>query len=586
MKRLLAAWLCAVICAPAAAQIKNPDTFTYLTISDIDSLDPAWSYDTASHMILANIYEPLFGFAGASLEKLDPLIASTVPSRANGLISANGRVYTIPIRKGVAFHDGTPMTPEDVRYSLMRFLLQDRDAGPASLLAQPLLGYTSTRDEKGRLNENAGKDAAKAVQVKGNNIILTLPQPYAPLLTILAQWAPIVSRAWAAKNGDWDGAEESWRKFNNPQKQTAPFYDRENGTGPFKLERWDRKGKQIVLARNESYWRPPAKLKRVIIHGVPEFSTRKLMLQAGDADAIYATSPDYSQVKDLSGVRLIDDLSIVELNPIVYFTFKVDPSGNPNIGSGKLDGEGIPSDFFSDIDVRKGFAYAMDYAGYIKGVKRGKGRQATGCIPDTLPGHNPNGKVYTFDLGKAGEHLQKAWGGQAWQNGFRFTILYNEGNREREAISQILKRNIESLNAKFRVDVRPVQWPAFLDAYKHSKLPVFMLGWQADFPDPHNFAFPLMHSRGDYPSTQHYANPEADRLVDAAIAETNAAKRRQLYFKLQELEYADVPHLVVDDATRFRTQRDWVQGWTHNPIFPDAPYGSYFYSIWKGTGTR
>jgi peptide/nickel transport system substrate-binding protein len=115
----------------------------------------------------------------------------------------------------------------------------------------------------------------------------------------------------------------------------------------------------------------------------------------------------------------------------------------------------------------------------------------------------------------------------------------------------------------------------------HLSLPIFVMGWQADYPDPHNFAFPLMHSKGDYPFVQKYKNPEADRLIDAAIFETDPAKRKEIYARLQEIEYEEAPHLVILDTVRFRTQRDWVQGWTHNPIFPDSPYGSYFYPISK-----
>ncbi|MDD5302901.1 MAG: ABC transporter substrate-binding protein, partial [Elusimicrobia bacterium] len=93
--------------ALAASNVKNPDSYTYLTISDADSLDPAYSYDTASHLVILNVYEPLFQFEKTSTEKLIPLAAATVPSHENGLISADGRTYTIPIRKGVKFHDGT-----------------------------------------------------------------------------------------------------------------------------------------------------------------------------------------------------------------------------------------------------------------------------------------------------------------------------------------------------------------------------------------------------------------------------------------------------------------------------------------------
>ena len=126
--------LVALFAIPASAQVKNPDTFVYATIGDPDSLDPAWSYDSASHGIIDNIYEYLLTFSGGGvkIKDLRPMLASTVPTRANGGISPDGLTYRFPIRKGVKFHDGAPLTPEDVRYSLQRFMLFDRDGGPPS----------------------------------------------------------------------------------------------------------------------------------------------------------------------------------------------------------------------------------------------------------------------------------------------------------------------------------------------------------------------------------------------------------------------------------------------------------------------
>ena len=567
--------------ALAAIQVKNPHAYPYLTISDADSLDPAYSYDTASHMIIANIYETLFQFDKASTEKLIPLAAAQVPSIENALISPDGRTYTIPIRKGVKFHDGTPMTVEDAKWSLLRFLLLDRAAGPSSLLLEPLLGYPSTRGDDGKILPNVWADANKAVSTQGDKLIVRLPRPYAPILTILASWAPVLSKSWAVKNGDWDGTEATWQKYNNPSKETSPFFERANGTGPFKLDRWDRKTKEFILARNDQYWRAPAKLKNIVIKGVNEFGTRKLMLQAGDADAIYADRPLLTQLLNIPGVKIIDDLPTLEMNPVVFFTYKINAVGNSFLGSGKLDGNGIPADFFSDKDVRKAFAYSFDYKGFIADVMRGKGTQATGAIPKSLPGHNPNGKKYSLDKKKAEEHFRKAYGGKLWDQGFKFTMAFNSGNLPRQTVCQILKRNIEGLNPKFKIDVRAVEWPTFLDNYKSSKLPIFVMGWNADYPDPHNFAFPLLHSKGDYPTTQKFKSPEFDRLVEEGNAETNIAKRKVIYAKLQDLAFEEAPQLYIIDAVRYRTQRDWVKGWFHNPIFPDSPYGGYFYSLSK-----
>lgn len=531
--------------------------------------------------MIANVYDYLFMFEGGSTEKLVALAAETVPSRANGLISADGKTYTIPIRKGVVFHDGRAMTPEDVRYSLMRFMLFDRDAGPSPILLQPLTGRHGTRDETGKLDPKVYDEVAKAVQVKGNSVVVTLPKPFAPLLPILASWAPVVSKAWMTEKGAWDGTESTWQKFNNPSKQSSPLHEAVMGTGPFTLERWDRRTKEIVLIRHEKYWKGPARLKRVILKGVPEFATRKLMLEAGDADSITAERLHITQLQGRPGVELLDDQPMMDMNPIIFFTFKLNTVGNPHIGSGKLDGAGIPADFFSDVDLRKAFAYAFDYEGFIKDVFRGKGTQATGCIPKTLAGHNPAQKMYTMDLKKAEEHFRRARGGKVWEQGFRFTMAYNSGNATRQTASMILKNNVEKVNPKFQIDVRPMEWPTFLDSYKGSKLPVFLIGWNADFPDPHTFVHPILHSRGDYPFVQRFKDERLDDLIDAALHETNPAKRKELYAKAQAIEHELAPHLVLLDTVRYRTQRDWVEGWYHNPIFPDSPYGSYFYPIWK-----
>ena len=558
----------------------DPTTYTYLTSAGTDSLDPDWSYDTASDMIILNIYEPLFFFHGSSVKKLDPLIADRVPSKKNGLISKDGRKYTIPLRTGILFQDGTPMTPEDVRYSLLRFMLYDRDGGPSALLLQPLLGVPGTRDDNGKIIAGIGQKAFKAVQIKGNNLILTLPRPYAPLLSILASWAPIISEKWAIAHGAWNGSLKTWKKFNNPKKQDSPFFEKADGTGAFSLERWNRKTHEMILDRNDHYWRKPARLKRIVIRGVDEFETQKLLLESGRADSIRASREHLSQMENIPGIRIIAAPEM-GTNPSAFFTFHISTEANPFIGSGKLDGKGIPPDFFSHKNIRKAFAYSFDYQGYIRDIEGGEGRQPSGCIPNGMLGHNPNQKTYHLDLKKAADYFKKALGGQIWKKGFRFTMEYQAASGPSMAVAHIFQHNVESLNPKFRLDLRPMDWPAFLDALNSSRLPIFPIGWVADYPDPDDFAFPLMDSRGAYPAVQGYKNPEADRLIAKAARELNLDKRKKLYWKIQEIEYKDVPHILIVEPSDVRVQRDWVQGWVYNPIFPDAPQGSYFYSIYK-----
>lgn len=567
--------LLGLVALPArATSVKNPETYVYVTAADANSLDPAWSGDGVSQQVILNVYEPLFTFDGASTEKVVPLLAAAVPSRENGLLTEDGRTCTIPIREGVRFHDGTPLTPEDVRYSLMRFMIMD--AGPAMMLLDPLAGYRGTRDSSGQLRATVFQDADKAVRIEDGKIVLRLPRPFPPLLPILARWSPIISKRWAVARGDWDGLEGSWTRFNAPKKEQSPFLAEANGTGPFKLERWDRKDRRIVLARNDDYWRKPARLKKVLIKATPEFSTRKLMLQAGDADAIAADRSVISQLQDIPGVRIIDDLPVFLVSPEIEFCFHISTTANPYIHSGRLDGAGLPPDFFTDKDVRKGFAYAFDYSGFIRDVQRGKGVQATGFIPRGMLGHNPAQKVYAFDLEKSASHLRKAWGGKVWEQGFRFSLVYNTGDLSREIIAQIIKRNVESLNPRFRIDLQPLDWPAYMDARDKYKAPLLSSGRYAPYPDPHAFAFQFMQS--DPLDPCQYSSTESDRLVDAALVELDAKKRIALYHQLLELEHEDVPFLPIADSVGFRVERSWLKGWSYNPM---VPIGGLFYAIHK-----
>src|SRR5438445_1984326 len=174
--------------APVTGQaVKNPDTFVTLRFGDPQTLDPDTQYDTASYEIVyPNVYETLIGYNGSVLATYVPRLATAVPSLANGLISNDGRTYTFPIRTGVKFHDGSVLTPEDVRYSMLRFMLQDVDGGLPWLLLTPLVGKESTRDN-GKIAVTY-QEVAKTVTVQGGNVVFHLKSPYGAFLSIIAAW--------------------------------------------------------------------------------------------------------------------------------------------------------------------------------------------------------------------------------------------------------------------------------------------------------------------------------------------------------------------------------------------------------------
>ncbi len=102
-------------------------------------------------------------------------------------------------------------------------------------------------------------------------------------------------------------------------------------------------------------------------------------------------------------------------------------TGGPRnyVGSGTWDGHGIPTDFFTDINVRKGFNYAFDWASYKNAIYGGSGVQRTGPIIKPLPGYDENQPVYTYNPTLAKHDLDQAWGGLVATNGFSLTVAYN-----------------------------------------------------------------------------------------------------------------------------------------------------------------
>ena len=580
-------------------EIKNPDTFIYATIGEPATFDPAWCYDTASAEAIFNIYDTLIFFkhdpekyipkymtAEELTERTDefePLLATEVPSVDNGLISADGLTYTFPIREGVTFSNGNPLTPEDVEYSIERAMVQDRDGGPVWMFLEPLLGVYGTRDGDGNIVVPF-EDIDAAVEVEGNNVVFHLYMTYPPFLQIMSQsWGSIVDKEWCIEQGDWDGTEAGYKPwpdgYNNPaEAEDTALWEKAMGTGPYKLVRWEH-GVEYELIKNDDYWRGPARVTRAIVKYIEEWSTRKLMFMAGDVDFCDVPRAYMLEIIDAPGIRNIPDFSTL-IAHAVFFTLDVDPA-SPHIWSGALDGEGISPDFFTDKDVRLGFTYAFDWETFIEDAWLGEAAQRASPVIDGLPYYNPDQPMYHFNLTKAEEHLKKAWGGQVWEKGFKMTLTYNIGNEYRRITCEILKRNVESLNDKFFIYVRAVTWPTFLADLVGSGMPAYNVGWLADYPDPHNFVHPFMHSEGAFAAWQKYSDPIVDALIEGGIKETDPEKRREIYYELQRIYIEDVPGFITDQGIGRHWERTWVQGWYYNPAGPGA-IGYYFYHYWKG----
>lgn len=556
--------------AAQPAAIRNPSTFTYASYGTVDSFDPAKAYDNASGGVTQNIYEPLIDFAGSSTEEFVPILAEEVPTVDNGLISPDGLTYRFKIRSGVTFHSGNPLRPEDVEYTFERSMVTDPSGGPVSLFAFPLLGAYRTRDADGTIVVEFS-DIDSAVEVDGDYVVFNLKQAFAPFLGILTgYWAGIVDKEFVIENGGWDGTEATWKSYNGPAEGEEKLYQVASGTGPFKLDRWER-GVEVVLTRNESYWGEKPAMDKAIYRVVDEWATRKLMLLQGDVDAARVDPIYYGEMDQESGLTAYRGLTALAVSGI-NFNQAVDTTDNPYIGSGRLDGGGIPGDFFADADVRRAFMHCWDQETFERDVLVGAGISVPTPHVTGLPYFNEELEGIAFDLEKAEAIFRSLRGGEVWEKGFEFDVLYNSGNEVRETALKILAENVRSLNPKFTMNVRAIEWAVILDLQRQRRLPIFYMGWGADYPDPDNFMQPYMHSQGHWAMYGSYSNPEADRLVEQGAVEVDPDRRREIYHRLQDLWLEDAVGIILYQRVDNHYFKDWVQGFVFHPMQNEYKY--------------
>ena len=255
------------------------------------------------------------------------------------------------------------------------------------------------------------------------------------------------------------------------------------------------------------------------------------------------------------------------------------PGISAYIGSGLLDGEGIPADFFTDLDVRKGFTYAFDWDTYISDALQGQGVQRGSPVVEGLYGYNPDALMYSKDLDKAAEHLQTAWGGQVWENGFKMTLLYNVGNVPRKIACEILAENLANINENFQVSILPLAWPVFLSKLFGGDMPMFLVGWLPDYPHADNFIVPFMHSQGVFAGWQGYGYAELDDMIAAAFHDTNPVTQQDKYDAIQQRYYDDAPGIALAQPIGRRYFTQHISGFYYNPT--ESSYAGRIYDLSK-----
>jgi peptide/nickel transport system substrate-binding protein len=608
----------------------DPNTMIYVTGGSPSTLDPAHDYETNGLTVVQNIYDTLIFFDRDNADRFIPQLALEVPSPENGGISPDGLTYTFKIRPDVHFHNGALLTAEDVAFTFQRNLLQGGINSPQWLLAEPLLGigvydvsslvgaqYEANRDELKKAPAAALQQVCQQVtraitfDAGQGTVTFHLKQRWGPFLGTLANaWGSIQSKGWLIDNGAWNGDCTTWQNFYGPtsgELNKTGLGKQANGTGPYQLEYWN--DQEVALVANSNYWRREAawpdgpsgapRIQKIIIRFIPGFSERLETLKKGEADFMrLGSSPDIGALDALTGLdcarydtdcaptanpdgRLmrVRGFALGERNNDLFFNFSINTESSV-LGSGKLDGNGIPSNFFANAHVRRGFASCFDYDRFLKEVMGGEGLRAITVMPPNMLGYNAATPYYTYNSKRCEDELRQAIfdGKNVWDTGFTLSLPAEEPNRGSMMIATIWQDELNAINPKFNVSVQALPSDDFDKLSRDGSLPYYILGWVEDIHDPHNWAYPYVV--GNLGSNQQmppeFLAPFRD-LLRASVESNDPAMRNDVYQKFNQLYYEQAPSIPMFQGIGRQYLQRWVSGFYGNPVLP----GPYFYAFSK-----
>ena len=420
------------------------------------------------------------------LLRVAPSGISLEPSLAESWdISKDGITYTFHLRKGVMFSDGSMLKASDVLYSLVRAA---NDPGKIWTFTLTAL----QRDASGAVKGISATD--------DSTLVIQLAEPWAPFLSDLAMFNGSIT-------------SEAYAKGNEAKLVDQPF-----GTGPFMLGEW-KKGESITLVKNPHYWETGLPLlDSVVIHAVPDDNNRIIQIQGGDLNAIY----------DVPSARVPDLKQSGALKVIAFpstFTQYV-----------TLNCRNAP---FDDVNARLALSYATDRKTLIDVVLFGTGTAATSFMPKGALYWNDALPEIPFDLAKAKQYLAAS----KTPTGFDVGFTYVSGSAEIDQLGAVLKDMWSKIGVNLTLN--PVESGVYTDSYRKHTFETMSNIWTNDIIDPDELvAYAILPDSSQAFQTG-WSNAEAVTLAKSGASELDPAKRKGIYFRIQEIYAAESPQLCL-----------------------------------------
>jgi len=481
----------------------------FLRLADQDevpTLDPARGYDTASWQFEDLLFETLLEY-----DDRGQLVGEAAESWT---VSPDHREFRFRLRPS-RFSNGRRVEARDFAYALRR-VLQPATQSPGRDFYLGLVGA-----------ENCGGAACvvpgiEVVSPGELRLLLSAPDPLFEHKVALPFSAAVPEEAVTAAGAD--------------------FGRRPVGSGPYQLEEW-RSGQHLLLRPNPFYEgiQPPRIAGIVRQTGVGE-ELAWMQFLSGKLDLAPIPTADFVRVQRDPQLRTLVRSVTTLRTQYVGLNCSLAP--------------------FQDVRVRQALNYATDKDKLVR-LLNGRAVEAVGVVPPNLPGYPQRAPVYSYDLARARALLEEA----GYPHGFESTLwLRNDPSAMR--IAQSLQQ--DWLRVGVRVRLRPLAWGVFLEAIREQgRVPMFLLGWEADFPDASNFLDVLFHSRqiGSNNHTE-YRNRSVDALLEQAAAELSPPDRIQLLSEAERIVVEDAPWVFLFHPSSFVAVQPRVRGFRLHPWRP------------------
>lgn len=444
-------------------------------------------------------------------------LASEVPSVGNGGLSADGLVWKIKLRRDVKWHDGTPFTAEDVKYTL------DLINTPG-FRVRNRVGHSLVRD---------------VVVVAPDEIHWRMESAYSPYLSILALTF-IVPRHILEKAQD---------------PNTAPFNSAPVGTGAF---RWGERvaGDHLLLQANPAHHGEGPYLERVVFKYIPDLTMLYTQFRTGQIDYLGLGGISAHFVKEAQGLRGRK----LSLSPTAFIEHIA------------LNLEFAP---FKDKAVREALYLGMNKQARIEALYYGLPVPTESFLPQQSWAYDPGLPAQRHDPAKANALLDAAgWArgsdGIRQKNGLRleFANSTTVGNPGREQSQQLLMQDWRAIGVGLRINNMPgaVIWGEFWQKSKFESVMVgsnFMLGNDPDVT-PRFSSKAIPAKAGSGLNTYQYQNPEIDRLLAEGASQFDQAERKATYGKIQKIIRDDLVLLPIYQTVMAEGIKDGLQGFAAN----------------------